>query len=60
MIAHLKGREKALEAFGWTGRSRPSGSRFVCLHSGVFTRDQVDDWFLDPRARPGAPVHPAT
>ena len=43
MIAHLKGREKALEAFGWTGREA-EWIALVCLHSGVFTRDQVSDW----------------
>ena len=43
MIAHLKGREKALEAFGWTGR-RAEWIALVCLHSGVFTRDQISDW----------------
>ncbi|MDE2982287.1 MAG: hypothetical protein OXU74_13940 [Gemmatimonadota bacterium] len=39
MIAHLKGREKALEAFGWTGR-KAEWIALVCLHSGVFTRAQ--------------------
>ncbi len=39
MIAHLKGREKALEAFGWTG-PRAEWIALVCLHSGVFTRAQ--------------------
>ena len=39
MIAHLKGREKALEAFGWTGR-RAEWIALACLHSGVFTRAQ--------------------
>ena len=43
MIAHLKGREKALEAFGWTGREA-EWIALVCLHSGVFTRDQISDW----------------
>ena len=40
MIAHLKGREKALEALGWTGR-RAEWIALVCLHSGVFTRAQA-------------------
>ena len=40
MIAHLNGREKALEAFGWTGR-RAEWIALVCLHSGVFTRAQL-------------------
>ena len=39
MIAHLSGREKALEPFGWTGR-RAEWIALVCLHSGVFTRAQ--------------------
>ncbi len=39
MIAHLKGREKALEAFGWTGR-RAEWIALACLHGGVFTRVQ--------------------
>ena len=43
MIAHLKGREKALEAFGWTGR-KAEWIALACLHSGVFTRDQLSDW----------------
>ncbi len=43
MIAHLKGREKALEAFGWTGREA-EWIALACLHSGVFTRDQICDW----------------
>ena len=39
MIAHLKGREKALEPFGWTGR-RAEWIALACLHGGVFTRSQ--------------------
>ena len=39
MIAHLKGREKALESFGWTGR-RAEWIALACLHGGVFTRAQ--------------------
>jgi len=39
VIAHLKGREKALEAFGWTGE-KAEWIALVCLHSGVFTRAQ--------------------
>ena len=41
MIAHLKGRERALEAFGWTG-DRAEWIALVCLHSGVFTRAQLE------------------
>ncbi len=39
MIEHLRGREKALEPFGWTGREA-EWIALVCLHSGVFTRAQ--------------------
>ena len=40
MIAHLKGRERALEPFGWTGR-QAEWIALACLHSGVFTRAQL-------------------
>ncbi len=39
MIDHLRGREKALEAFGWTGRCA-EWIALACLHGGVFTRAQ--------------------
>ena len=39
MIAPLKRREKALAAFGWTGR-RAEWIALACLHGGVFTRAQ--------------------
>ena len=39
LIAHLGGRERALEAFGWTGR-RAEWIALACLHGGVFTRAQ--------------------
>ena len=39
MIAHLKGRENALEEFGWRDR-HAEWIALVCLHSGVFTRAQ--------------------
>ena len=45
MIAHLRGREAALEPFGWTG-PRAEWIALVCLHSGVFTRTQATR-FLD-------------
>ena len=45
MIAHLQGREAALEPFGWTGR-QAEWIALVCLHSGVFTRTQATR-FLD-------------
>ena len=40
MIAHLRGREAALEPFGWTGR-QAEWIALACLHSGVFTRAQL-------------------
>ena len=36
MINHLRGREKTLGSFGWTGR-RAEWIALACLHSGVFT-----------------------
>ena len=44
MIEHLRGREKALEPFGWTGREA-EWIALVCLHSGVFTRTQFCFYF---------------
>ena len=44
MIEHLKGRERALAALGWTGREA-EWIALVCLHSGVFTRAQFCDYF---------------
>ena len=44
MIDHLKGREKALEPFGLTGR-RAEWIALASLHGGVFTRSQLSDWF---------------
>ena len=43
MIAHLHGRERALESFGWTGREA-EWIALVCLHSGVFTRAQISSF----------------
>ena len=40
MIAHLRGREAALEPLGWTGR-QAEWIALVCLHSGMFTRTQL-------------------
>ncbi len=41
MIAHLQGRENALEPLGWTGR-RAEWIALACLHGGgVFTRVQL-------------------
>ena len=44
MIEHLRGRERALEPFGWTGREA-EWIALVCLHSGVFTRAQFCHYF---------------
>ena len=43
MIAHLKGRERALENFGWAG-AKAEWIALVCLHSGVFTPAQLTAW----------------
>ena len=45
MIAHLTGREKALEPFGWRGQNA-EWIALACLHSGMFTRAQATR-FLD-------------
>ena len=41
LIAHLQGREKLLETVGFTPR-QAEWIALVCLHSGLFTRDQVE------------------
>ena len=43
VIAHLKGRERALVSFGLTGR-RAEWIALASLHGGVFTRAQLSDW----------------
>ena len=48
MIEHLKGREQALAALGWTGREA-EWMALVCLHSGVFTRAQFCYYFNTQR-----------
>ena len=48
MIEHLKGREQALAALGWTGREA-EWIALVCLHSGVFTRPQFCHYFNTQR-----------
>ena len=48
MIEHLKGREQALAALGWTGREA-EWIALVCLHSGVFTRAQFCHYCDAPR-----------
>ena len=44
MIEHLRGRERALESLGWTGREA-EWIALVCLHSGVFIRAQFCRYF---------------
>ncbi len=44
MIAHLRGREEALEAFGWSQQDA-EWVALVCLHSGIFTRSQYMAYF---------------
>ncbi len=41
---HLKGREKLLEPLGFTPQ-QAEWITLVCLHSGLFTRDQVEAFF---------------
>ena len=43
VIAHLRGRERALGSFGLTGR-RAEWIALASLHGGVFTRAQLSDW----------------
>ena len=50
MIEHLRGRERALEPFGWTGREA-EWIALVCLHSGVFTRAQFCSYFNTHRVQ---------
>ena len=50
MIAHLRGRERKLEALGWTGQDA-EWIALVCLHSGVFTRAQFCHYFDARRNR---------
>ena len=44
MIEHLRGRDRKLEALGWTGQEA-EWIALVCLHSGVFTRAQFCHYF---------------
>ena len=44
MIAHLRGREEALEPFGWS-QEDTEWVAMVCLHSGVFIRSQYMAYF---------------
>ena len=44
MIEHLRGRDRKLEALGWTGQDA-EWIALVCLHSGVFTRAQFCHYF---------------
>ena len=48
MIEHLRGRERALEPLGWTGR-KAEWIALVCLHSGVFIRPQFCHYFNTDR-----------
>ena len=49
MIAHLQGREKLLRPLGFTGL-QAEWITLVCLHSGLFTRDQAGAFLrLAPR-----------
>ena len=50
MIVHLRGREDALEPFGWNPEDT-AWVAMVCLHSGVFTRGQYSAFFRTHRVR---------
>ena len=50
MIEHLRGRDRKLEALGWTGQDA-EWIALVCLHSGVFTRAQFCHYFDADRKR---------
>ena len=50
MIEHLRGRDRKLEALGWTGNDA-EWIALVCLHSGVFTRAQFCEYFDTDRKR---------
>ena len=50
MIEHLRGRDRKLEALGWTGDDA-EWIALVCLHSGVFTRAQFCHYFDARRNR---------
>ena len=45
---HLQGRERLLEPLGFTGR-QAEWITLVCLHSGLFTRDQAGAFLRSPR-----------
>ena len=49
MIAHLQGREKLLEYIGFP-RQQAEWITLVCLHSGLFTRDQLAFTYTGPTA----------
>ena len=49
LIAHLKGREKLLEPLGFTPQ-QAEWITLVCLHSGLFTRDQAGAFLRLSRA----------
>ena len=64
MIAHLRGREAALEPLGWTGR-QAEWIELVCLHGAGFdvAFDVLLTWFsgLWSRARDSpAPLPPTS
>ena len=50
MIPHLRGREQALESFGWS-RQETEWITLVCLHSGIFTRRQFCAYFKGTGSR---------
>ena len=56
MTLHLKGRERVLGDFGWSGR-KAEWIALVCLHSGVFTRRQATRFLNTHHDRARRMVH---
>ena len=56
MIEHLKGRDKNLRDFDWTGTDA-EWIALVCLHSGVFIRSQYAAWRATSRTSALRLVH---
>ena len=55
-MIHLRGREQALELFGWTG-CRAERVALACLHGGVSSRARErGSWTRTPN-RSGAAIH---
>ena len=58
LIAHLQGREQLLETVGFTPR-QAEWIALVCLHSGLFTCDQVEVFLKSSQPTASRFVHRA-